>query len=55
MEFETSLACVILRIGAGEMAQQVKALVAPAEDLGVAPFTHTSANNYLELQDVLAN
>lgn len=39
MEFETSLVYVILNIGVGEMLQQVKALVAPTEDLGIAPFT----------------
>lgn len=50
MESETSLVYVILNIWVGEMVQQVKALVAPAEDLGIAPFTHMSANNYLQLQ-----
>lgn len=32
------------------MTQQLRALVVPAEDLGLGPITHVVSHNYLELQ-----
>lgn len=37
-------------MGAGELAQQLRALAAPARDTGSVPSTHVAANNSLELQ-----
>lgn len=34
-------------VGAGEMAQQVKHLLALGEDLGLTPITHMSASIHL--------
>lgn len=42
MEFDTSLVYVILNIGSGEKVQQVKALVALAEHLNLAPSSRAS-------------
>ena len=36
-----------MEVGGGEMAQQLRALSALAEDLGLAPGTHTVAHNHL--------
>lgn len=52
MEFEASMVYVIFHlykkmVGAGEMAHQVKHLLALGEDLGLTPITHMSASIHL--------
>lgn len=37
-------------LGAGKMAQQIRALAVPADDTGSVPSTQREVKNYLQLQ-----